>query len=65
MTKVDKQKQIYREIKTLHGRIHALNLELNRLEIDGPEPIRFDPDFIPPFLRKDYVEPVPRRSNQS
>lgn len=49
------KKQIYQEIKALHGRIQALNAKLTRLEIDSPEPFPFDDDYIPPFLRKKDV----------
>lgn len=46
------KKQIYQEIKALHGRIQALNAKLTRLEAGSPEPFHFDDDYIPPFLRK-------------
>jgi len=49
------KKQIYLEIKALHGRIQALNAKLTRLETGSPEPFPFDDDYIPPFLRKKDV----------
>jgi hypothetical protein len=50
--KTEKIKRIYAEMKQLHRRMASLNQQLTAVENDLPEPMRFDDDFIPEFLRK-------------
>lgn len=57
--KDEERKRIYREIKSLHGKIQSLNARLTRLDTGAAEPFPFDPDYIPKFLRKDSERHIP------
>lgn len=49
-----RKRQILYRIKGLRANLAELERELNRVELGLPEPYRYDPEWLPPFIRRGH-----------
>lgn len=61
--KQERLKSLWAEVRELNQRLAAVHREIQRVELGLPEPLVFDKDWVPPYLRKVDVHYDGRRRN--
>jgi len=61
LTKEEKLRGLWLQIRQLNQDISAIHREINRVELGLPTPYALDKDWVPPFLRQDTC--IPSRKN--
>lgn len=56
--KQERLRTLWAEVRELNQRLAAVHREITRVELELPEPLVFDEDWIPPFLREGSCIPL-------